>query len=78
MWNQVVLNGFQAKIYLQPAKIFLLFHFILKSKYHLTMELNGVFKPKLLNNPFASFSQKLFDFLLPHAAHFDDENDLPF
>ena len=42
------------------------------------MELNGVFKPKLLNNPFASFSQKLFDFLLPHAAHFDDENDLPF
>ena len=39
---------------------------------------NGVFRPKLLNNPFASCSFINLDFLLLHTAHFDDNIDLPF
>ena len=33
--------------------------------------LNGFLRPKLLNNPFASYSFINLDFLLPHTAHFD-------
>ena len=33
---------------------------------------NGVFKPKLCNNPFASCSFINLDFLLSRIAHFDD------
>ena len=40
--------------------------------------LKGVLKPKLLNNPFGSCSFTNLDFLLPHAAHFNDNIDLPF
>ena len=39
---------------------------------------NGVLRPKLLNNPFASFSFINLDFLLSHAAHFDNNIVLPF
>ena len=39
--------------------------------------LNGVLRPKLLNNPFASYSFINLGFLLLHAAHFDDKNSLP-
>ena len=39
--------------------------------------LNGVLRLKLLNNPFASCSFKYVNFLLPHAALFDDKNGLP-
>ena len=39
---------------------------------------NGVLSPKLLINPFASCSFINLDFLLPHAAHFDDNIVLPF
>ena len=40
--------------------------------------LNGLFRPKLLNNPFASFSFINLDFLLPHIGHFDNNIVLPF
>ena len=33
--------------------------------------LNGVLRPKLLNNPFVSCSFINFDFLLTHIAHFN-------
>ena len=39
---------------------------------------NGVLRPRLLNNRFASCSFINLDFLLPHTAHFDDNIDLPF
>ena len=39
---------------------------------------NGVFRPKLLNNHFASCSFIKLDFLLLHTAHFDNNIDLPF
>ena len=39
---------------------------------------NGVFIPKLLNNPFDSCSFKNLDFLLPHVAHSDNIIVLPF
>ena len=39
--------------------------------------LNGGLRLKLLNNPFASCSFKNVNFLLPHAALFDDKNVLP-
>ena len=32
---------------------------------------NGVLRPKLLNNPFASYSLINLDFLPPHLAHID-------
>ena len=38
---------------------------------------NGVFKPKLLNNPSPPCSFTNLDFLLPHTAHFDDNIVLP-
>ena len=38
----------------------------------------GVLKHKLLNNPSPSYSFINFDFLLPHAAHFDDNIALLF
>ena len=38
---------------------------------------NGVLRPKLLNNPFASCSLMNFDFLLPHIAHVDKIIALP-
>ena len=34
--------------------------------------LNGVLRPKLLNNPFDSCSFINLDFLLLHITHFDD------
>ena len=40
--------------------------------------LNGAFRPKLLNNPFACCSFKNFDILLPHIAHFHDNINLRF
>ena len=40
--------------------------------------LNGVLRPKLLNNPFVSCSFINFDFLLTHIAHFGDNTNLPF
>ena len=40
--------------------------------------LNGIFKLKLVNDPFNYCSFINFDFLLPHTAHFDDKNALPF
>ena len=40
--------------------------------------LNGVFRPKLLNNLFVSCSFINLDFLLPHTAHFDNNTVLPF
>ena len=39
---------------------------------------NGVLRPKLLNNPFASCFFINRDFLLPHTPHFDEKNCLPF
>ena len=39
---------------------------------------NGVLRPKLLNNPFASCSFINLDFLLAHIADFDDNINLPF
>ena len=39
--------------------------------------LNGVFRPKLLNNPLATFSLINLDFLLLHIAHFDNSILLP-
>ena len=39
---------------------------------------NGVLRPRLLNNPFASCSFINLDFLLPHTAHFDDKISLSF
>ena len=39
---------------------------------------NGVLRPWLLNNPFASCSLINLDFLLPHTAHFDNNIGLPF
>ena len=38
----------------------------------------GVFVPKLLNNPIASYALKNFDFLLSHTAHFDKSIIVPF
>ena len=38
---------------------------------------NGVLKPKLLNNPFASCCLINFYFLLPHIAHVDKIIALP-
>ena len=38
---------------------------------------NGVLRPKLLNNPFASCSLLNFDFLLPHIEHVDKIIILP-
>ena len=40
--------------------------------------LNGVLKPRLLNNRFAFCSFINLGFLLPHTAHFDGNIDLPF
>ena len=40
--------------------------------------LKGVLIPKLLNNPYASCSFINLDFLLPHAAQFDDKAILAF
>ena len=40
--------------------------------------LYGVLRPKQLNNPFASCYFINLDFLLSHAAHFDNKNGLPF
>ena len=40
--------------------------------------LNGVLRPKLLNNLFASCSFITLDILLPHTAHFDNNIVLPF
>ena len=37
---------------------------------------NGVLRPRLLNNPFASCFFINLDFLLPHTTHFDDNIDL--
>ena len=34
--------------------------------------LNGVLRPKLINNPFVFCSFKNLDFLLLNAAHFDN------
>ena len=39
--------------------------------------LNGVLRPKLLNNPFTSCSFINLDFLLPHTTHFDNKDGLP-
>ena len=39
--------------------------------------LNGVLRPKLLNNPFASCSFINIFFLLPHTTHFDYNIVLP-
>ena len=39
---------------------------------------NGVFKPKLLNNPFGSCSFTNRDFVIPHTAHFDFMINLSF
>ena len=39
--------------------------------------LNGVVRPRLLNNLFASCSFINLDFLLSHTAHFDDNIELP-
>ena len=39
---------------------------------------HGVLGPRLLNDPFASFSFINLDFLLLHTAHFDDNIDQPF
>ena len=39
---------------------------------------NGVLIPKLLNKSFGSCSCINLDFLLPHAANFDDNIVLPF
>ena len=39
---------------------------------------NGVLRPKLLNNPFASCSFINLDFLLLRTAHFDNNILLPF
>ena len=36
------------------------------------ISINGVLRSKLLNIPFASCYFINFDFLLPHAGHFDD------
>ena len=38
----------------------------------------GVLIPELLNNPSASCSFITLVFLLPHAAYFDDNINLPF
>ena len=38
---------------------------------------NGILRPKLLNNPFASCYLINFDFLLPHIAHVDKIIALP-
>ena len=40
--------------------------------------LDGILRPKLLNNPFASCSFINFNFLPPHIAHFDDNIVVPF
>ena len=40
--------------------------------------LNGVLRPKLLNNPFASCSFINLEFLLLHTAYFDNNIVLPF
>ena len=40
--------------------------------------LKGVLIARLINNPFASCSFINLDFLLPHAAHFDDRYNLTF
>ena len=42
------------------------------------MLLSGVLRPRLINNPFASYSFINLDFLLPYTAHFDDNIVLPF
>ena len=39
--------------------------------------LNGVLRPNLLNNPFASCFLINLDFLLPHIAHFNNSIILP-
>ena len=39
---------------------------------------NGVLRPKLLINPFASCSFTNFYFLLPHTEYFDNNTVLPF
>ena len=36
-----------------------------------------VFKPKLVNNPFASYFFTNVDFLIPHTPYFDDKVVLP-
>ena len=38
---------------------------------------NGVLRPKLLNNPFASCYLRNVGFLLLQTAHFDNKNVLP-
>ena len=40
--------------------------------------LKGVLIPKVLNDPFASFSFMNLDFLLSYAAYFDDRLNLKF
>ena len=54
-------------------------HFILQKKISPNNGtlLNGVFKPKLVNNPFASYFFTNADFLIPHTPHFDDKVVLP-
>ena len=42
------------------------------------ISLNRVLRPKLLNNPFASWFFINHDFLVPHTARFDNKNGLPF
>ena len=39
---------------------------------------NSVLIPKLLKNPFASYSFINLDFLQPETTHFDDKVNLPF
>ena len=39
--------------------------------------LNGVLRPRILDNPFVSCSFINLDFLLPHTAHFDNNIVLP-
>ena len=79
---QVVLNTFQASIYLLPVKMYVLFHSFYTQMKQNSMSpnngilFNGVLKPKLINNPFASCPFINID-LLPHTAHFDDNIGLP-
>ena len=40
--------------------------------------LNGILRPKLLNDPFPTCSFIHLDFLLPHTTHFGDNVHLPF
>ena len=83
IWIQVILNAFWAQIYLLLIKTCLLFQYCINFKGIKELQfkvslVQGVFIPKLINNPQASCSLVNFVFLVLHISHFDNSTILSF